>query len=208
MLKLYTDGRSPNPRAAENIIAVKGIEVEKVMIDLAAGENRGQDYVQRNPAGQLPALETEDGQVIAEVAAIGEYLEEIKPDPVLVGVSAAERAHTRMRMRQVDYLVLAPMMMGFRNSEGAAFFESRMRIQPEIGAPMKLVAGDGVAWLDAQMQGQDFICGNNLTYVDCIFYPLAGFVAKVSQPFDPELKNIAAYMQRLSEHEIIGAKSL
>lgn len=208
MLKLYTAERAPNPRAAENIIAIKGIEVEKVAIDLNAGENRGDDFVARNPAGQLPALELEDGQVIAEVSAIAEYLEELKPDPVLVGVNAAERAHTRMRMRQVDYLVLGPMMYGFRNSEGADFFSSRMRIQPEIGAPMKLVAGDGVAWLDAQMQDCDFICGDRLTYVDCIFYPLAGFIAKVSQPFDPDLKNINAYMQRLSEHDIIGAKSL
>lgn len=207
-MKLYTAERAPNPRAAENIIALKGIDVEKVYIDLNGGENRGDDFTKINPAGQLPALDTDDGQIIAEVSAIAEYLEEIKPDPVLVGVTAAERAHTRMRMRQVDYLVLAPMTYGFRNSEGADFFKSRMRIQPEIGAPMKLVAGDGVAWLEAQMAGCDFICGDRLTYVDCIFYPLAGFIAKVSQPFGEDMKNINAYMQRLSEHEIIGAKSL
>jgi glutathione S-transferase len=208
MLKLYTDGRSPNPRAAENIIAVKGIEVEKIIVDMGAGENRDAAFLKRNQAGQLPALETEDGQVIAEVAAIAEYLEEIKPDPVLVGITAGERAHTRMRMRQVDYLVLAPMMYGFRNSEGAAFFKDRVRIDPTVGAPMKLMAGDGLAWLDGQMQGQDFICGDRLSYVDCAFYPLVGFIAKVSQPIDPDLKNLTSYMQRLSEHEIIGAKSL
>lgn len=207
-MKLYTTDRAPNPRAAENIIAIKGMDIEKVMIDLNGGENRGDDFLARNPAGQLPALETDDGQIIAEVAAIAEYLEEVKPDPVLVGNNAAERAHTRMRMRQVDYLVLAPMMYGFRNSEGAAFFESRMRIQPEIGAPMKLNAADGLAWLDTQIAGQDFICGDALRYVDCVFYPLVAMLSKVSQPIDPELKNITAYMQRLSAHEIIGAKSL
>ena len=208
MMKLYTDGRSPNPRAAENVIAVKGIEVEKVMVDLMGGENRAEAYVKRNPAGQLPALETEEGQIIAEVSAIAEYLEELKPDPVLVGRTATERAHTRMRMRQCDYLILAPMMTGFRNSEGAAFFENRMRIQPEIGAPTKLVAGDGVAWLDTQMNGHDFICGAHLTYVDCIFYPLVSFVAKVSQPIDPGLKNITAYMKRCAAHEVLGADAL
>lgn len=207
-MKLYTADRAPNPRAAENIIALKDIEVEKIIIDLNGGENRRDDFLKINPAGQLPALQTDNGQIIAEVAAIAEYLEEVKPDPVLVGANAAERAHTRMRVRQVDYLVLAPMMMGFRNSEGAEFFKTRMRIEPEIGEPMKLVAGDGLAWLDAQMQGCDFICGDRLTYVDCIFYPLAGFISKVSQPFDPDFKNLSAYMQRLSEHEIIGAKSL
>ncbi len=208
MLKLYTHGTSPNPRGAENVIAVKQIEVEKITIDLMAGENRQSDFVQRNPAGQLPALETEEGQIIAEVAAIAEYLEELKPDPVLVGDTAAERAYTRMRMRQCDYLVLAPMMMGFRHSEGAEFFASRMRIMPEIGAATKLIGGDGLAWLDAQLTGNDFICGQRLTYVDCAFYPMILFLTNIGQPLDPALKNIADYMARCAAHDVLGAKTL
>ena len=206
MIKLYTAVNAPNPRALENIIAIKQIEVENITVDLIGGENRGDDYVKTNPAGQLPCIELEDGQVIAEVAAIAEYLEELKPDPVLVGNSAAERAHARMRMRQCDYLILAPGMTGFRNTEGADFFRSRMRIDETIGAPMKRNTEDGFAWLDSQLVGHDFICGDELRYVDCIFYPLVLFLSKVSIPIAPELKNLTAYMQRLSEHEIIGAK--
>lgn len=208
MIKFYTAAHAPNPRAVENILAIKQFEVETVSIDLMGGENRGADFAKVNPAGQLPCIELEDGTVIAEVAAIAEYIEELKPDPVLVGINAAERAHTRMRMRQVDYLVLAPMMTGYRHSEGADFFKSRMRITPEIGPHMKLIAADGLAWLDKQIEGQDYICGNELRYVDCAFYPLVSFLAKVSQPIDTGLKNLTAYMQRLSEHAIIGAKSL
>ncbi|MGB0479059.1 MAG: glutathione binding-like protein, partial [Parvibaculales bacterium] len=65
---------------------------------------------------------------------------------------------------------------------------------------------DGFAWLDSQLVGQDFICGDELRYVDCIFYPLVLFLSKVSIPIDADLKNLTAYMQRLSEHDIIGAK--
>ena len=206
MIKLYTAVNAPNPRALENIIAIKQIEVETITVDLIGGENRGDDYVKTNPAGQLPCIELEDGQVIAEVAAIAEYLEELKPDPVLVGNNAAERAHTRMRMRQCDYLIFAPGMAGFRNTEGADFFRSRMRIDETIGAPMKRNTEDGFAWLDSQLVAQDFICGDELRYVDCIFYPLVLFLSKVSIPIDSDLKNLTAYMQRLSEHDIIGAK--
>jgi glutathione S-transferase len=208
MLKFYTADRAPNPRAVENILAIKGIEVETISVDLLGGENRSDDFATVNPAGQLPALQTPEGQVIAEVAAIAEYLEELRPDPVLVGSTAAERAHTRMRMRQMDYLVLAPMMMGYRHSEGAAFFGPRMRIDPNIGATMKLIGHDGLAWLETQMQDNDFICGPRLTYVDCAFYPLVSFLAKVSQPVDADLKNITAYMARCASHEVLGAKSL
>ena len=71
---------------------------------------------------------------------------------------------------------------------------------------MKRNTEDGFAWLDSQLVGQDFICGDELRYVDCIFYPLVLFLSKFSIPIAPELKNLTAYMQRLSEHEIIGAK--
>ena len=206
MIKLYTAEHAPNPRALENIIAIKQIEVETVIIDLMGGENRSDEFGKTNSAGQLPCIELEDGQVIAEVAAIAEYLEELKPDPVLVGNNAAERAHTRMRMRQCDYLILAPAMAGFRNTEGADFFRPRMRIDETIGTPMKRNAEDGMHWLDGELAGQDFICGGELRYVDCIFYPLISFIAKVSLPINEDFKNLTAYMQRLSEHKIIGAK--
>lgn len=206
MIKFYTAKNAPNPRALENIIAIKQIEVETVTIDLIGGENRGDGFVKTNPAGQLPCIELEDGQVIAEVAAIAEYLEELKPDPVLAGHDAAERAHTRMRMRQCDYLIIAPGMAGFRNAEGADFFRPRMRIDETIGTPMKANTADGLRWLDGEMAGQDFICGDELRYVDCIFYPIVSFLSKVGQPLDDDLKNLNAYMQRLAEHEIIGAK--
>ena len=206
MIKLYTAERAPNPRALEIIIAMKQIEVETITIDLVGGENRSDEFGKTNSAGQLPCIELEDGQVIAEVAAIAEYLEELKPDPVLVGNDAAERAHTRMRMRQCDYLILAPAMTGFRNSEGADFFRSRMRIDETIGTPMKRNAEDGMRWLDGELAGQDFICGDELRYVDCIFYPLISFISKVSLPLNEDFKNLTAYMQRLSELEIIGAE--
>ena len=206
MIKFYTAERAPNPRALENIIAIKQIEVETITVDLVGGENRSDAFAKTNPAGQLPCIELEDGQVIAEVAAIAEYFEELKPDPVLVGHTAAERAHTRMRMRQCDYLILAPGMAGFRNTEGADFFRARMRIDETIGTPMKRNATDGLQWLDGQLAGQKYICGDDIRYVDCIFYPLVQFLSKVSLPVDDEFKNLHSYMQRLSEHPIIGAK--
>ncbi len=208
MLKFYTAPMAPNPRAAENILAIKSIEVETILVDLMGGENRSDAFVGVNPAGQLPALVTPEGQVIAEVAAIAEYLEELKPDPVLIGSTAAERAHTRMRMRQMDYLVLSPMMMGYRHSEGAEFFGPRMRIDPAIGATMKLIGHDGLSWLESQMEGHDFICGDQLTFVDCAVYPLVLFLSKVSQPIDADMKNITHYMARCASHEVLGAKSL
>lgn len=203
-MKIYTSKIGPNPAALKNVVALKNMDIPIEEIDLMGGENRGEAYLKINPAGQLPCLQTDSGAVIAEVAAIAEYLEELQPDPILCGATAEERALTRMRMRQIDYLILAPMMAGYRHCEGKDFFASRMRIDEAYGPPSKLIAGDGLAWLDKQIDGQTYLCGERLTYVDAAFVPLVGFLAKVSQPLDPALTNINAYMARMSEHEIIG----
>jgi glutathione S-transferase len=50
--------------------------------------------------GQMPALELEDGTVIAEITVICEYLDETTPGLSLIGSNARERADTRMWVRQ------------------------------------------------------------------------------------------------------------
>ena len=83
-----------------------------------AGENRQEPYLAKNPAGQMPALELDDGVVLAEILPICEYLEEIAPDPPLIGTNAEERAMTRMWTRRIDLNICEPMANGFRFAEG------------------------------------------------------------------------------------------
>jgi glutathione S-transferase len=63
------------------------------------------DFLALNPSGLTPVLvEMEKGQrtVICEVRAILEHLEEIAPEPNLLGRSPAERAETRRLMQWFD----------------------------------------------------------------------------------------------------------
>ena len=93
-MKIY-DSFGPNPRALRMFLLEKGIEVPKVEVDLLGMENRRPPYTDRNPGGQLPALELDDGRVIGETVAIFEYLEERIPKPPLVGSTPEERAEAR-----------------------------------------------------------------------------------------------------------------
>ena len=206
-MKIYTSSVGPNPEALRHILAIKELDIETVEIDIVAGENRAEAFLKINPAGQVPCLQLDDGTIIAEVAAIAEYLEEIKPDPVLSGSTAGARAETRMRMRQLDYLVLAPMIAGYRHAEGKDFFASRMLLIDDYGPGSKQIALEGLKWLDKILDGQDYICGARLTYVDIAAYPLMNFLAKVSLPIPQELTHLTAYMARLAGHEIIGQRA-
>src|SRR3981081_3561669 len=95
-MKLFNSG-GPNPRMVRMFMAEKGFDVPKVDVDLRGGENRREPYVSKvNPAGQCPALELDDGTVLAEITAICEYVDEKKKDtPSLIGDTPEEGARPR-----------------------------------------------------------------------------------------------------------------
>src|SRR5690348_11282092 len=110
--RLY-DSFGMNPRIIRFYLAEKGIDLPRQEIDILSAENRGAEYLKLNPAGQMPALELSDGTHIAETAAIIEYLEELHPEPPLIGSTPKERAVTRMWWRRVELGICRPMVQGF-----------------------------------------------------------------------------------------------
>ena len=62
---------APNPRVVDMFAAEKGFDFsETIEVDLGGGENRRGEYLERNPAGQVPCVELADGTIIAETIAI------------------------------------------------------------------------------------------------------------------------------------------
>ena len=55
-MQLY-DSFGPNPRAMRIFLAEKGITIPTKTVDIMKAENRREPYTDRNPGGQLPALE-------------------------------------------------------------------------------------------------------------------------------------------------------
>ena len=74
-MKFY-DSVGPNPRIVRIFMAEKAIEMPKQTVDLRGGENREAEHLKRNPHGQMPTLELDDGSYLSEITAICEYLEE------------------------------------------------------------------------------------------------------------------------------------
>lgn len=192
-MKFY-DSLGPNPKLVRMFAAEKGFafpEVEKV--DLMAGANRQEPYLSKNPAGQMPALELDDGLVISETVAICEYLEELQPRPPLIGADPAQRAETRMWVRRVEWKVTQPLADGFRFGEGLALFKNRIRTLPEASAGLKAIAKDGLAWLDRQLEGRETIVPKRFTLADIVLFAFVDFGASVGQPLDPANRNLARW---------------
>jgi glutathione S-transferase len=195
-VKFY-NSLGPNPRLVRMFMLEKGIELPLEEVDIMAGENRQAGYLSKNPAGELPALELDDGSVIAETTVICEYLEDQNPEPPLIGSSANARANVRMWTRRVELAVTGPMTDAFRSGAGQAMFKDRRHLIPEAVADWQAIGQEGLTRLDEQIAGRDFIAGDSLSLADIVAYCLLDFAAAVGQPIDPSNKNVLAWFERI-----------
>jgi glutathione S-transferase len=195
-MQLY-DSFGPNPRAMRMFLAEKGITIPTKNVDLMGAENRRPPYTDRNPGGQLPALELDNGKCLGETVAIWEYLEEKHPTPALIGATAEERAEARQWQRRIELQITEHLYNGFRYSEGLELFKPRMRVLPEAADGLKAVVQDKLKWLDKLLEGKQYIAGDRFTVADIILYCALDFGTSVKQPLDPSLKNVNAWFNRV-----------
>ena len=196
-MKLY-NSIGPNPRMVRMFMAEKGFDVPKVDVDLMGGENRREAYTKVNPAGQCPALELDDGTVLAEITAICEYVDEKKKDtPSLIGDTPEERAKTRMWTRRIDLNIAEPALNGFRFSQGLKLFEKRIRCIPEAADGLKATAQDRLKWLDGLMGDKPFVAGDKLSMADIMLFAMVDFMGQVGQALPADCKNLTAWYGRM-----------
>src|SRR5262245_32698676 len=95
MIKLYTFPPSTNSRKVRIALLEKGLEFERINIDLSKREQKNPEYLQIHPFGQLPALDDE-GFIVYDSTIINEYLEDEYPYPALMPKDSEGRARVRM----------------------------------------------------------------------------------------------------------------
>jgi glutathione S-transferase len=196
-MKFY-NSVGPNPRAVRMFMAEKGFDVPRVEVDLRGGENRREPYLKVNPAGQCPALELDDGSVLAEITAICEYVDEVKKDtPSLIGDTAEERAKTRMWVRRIDLNIMEPGANGFRFAEGIKLFQNRVHCIPQAADDLKATAREKLVWLDGLMGSKPFVAGDKITLADILLFTFLDFFGTVGQPLSPDCKNLTAWFGRM-----------
>jgi glutathione S-transferase len=195
--RLY-DSFGMNPRIVRFYLAEKGIDVPRQEVDILGAENRRANYLDRNPAGQLPTLELSDGSFIAETAAIIEYLEELHPEPALIGSTPKERAITRMWWRRVEIGICRPMVLGFYYSEAIDLFETRFQCYPEQADAQKEIARTGMRWLDDVMN-EPWLAGDRFSVADICLYCYIDQLCDIGQPIPAELQRLNAWFERVGE---------
>ncbi len=90
---------SPYSRKVRLVLAEKKLPFE---LRIERVWNRREEYLHLNPAGSVPTLVDDNGQVVADSSVICEYLAELYPDTPLLGRSVGERVEVRRLVAWFD----------------------------------------------------------------------------------------------------------
>jgi glutathione S-transferase len=164
-MKLYEEGRAPNPRRVRIFLAEKGLSAPRIQIDINKGEHKTPAFTALNPLQRTPALELDDGTVIAESIAICRYFEELHPDPPLFGVGALGKALVEMWQRRIEFGLLGAVAAAFRHLH-PAMAQMEVPQVPEWGEANKSKALAFLRLLDARLADSRFVCGEAFTVAD------------------------------------------
>jgi glutathione S-transferase len=170
-VRLYVFPVAPNPTKLRSYVAEKGIEIEQVLVDLREGAQRQPEFRAKNPLGRLPVLELDDGEYIAESLPIIEYLEELHPDPPMIGRTPRERLRVRSAERLVDTGVLVPAALVVHATRSPLGMPPR----PDMAEFYRSRLEEVLPAVDAKLGETAFACGERPTIADCTLWAALGF---------------------------------
>jgi glutathione S-transferase len=196
---------APNPTKVRLYIAEKEaggatLGVDESLVNLPSGEQNSPEHLARNPLGKLPTLELDDGSYVVESLAIIEFLEELHPEPAMIGRDPRERARVRELERICDLGVLLSIgrwVHATRSPLGLA-------PSPEIAEYAREALKRPLQLLDSCLaDGRTFVAGSQPTVADCTLAAALQFGRFGEFAPDPSLENLLAWDRRYRERPAV-----
>lgn len=204
-MKLYEMKGPPSPRRVRVFLAEKGVEVETVEVNIREGAQFSKEIMAKNPRCTIPFLELDDGTVISEVDAICRYFEEIYPDPPLFGASAEERAVVNNWEHIIELDGFGSVAEALRNSaerlkDRALTGAANVAQIPELAARGLERIDRFFVDLDTQLEGREFIAGDNFSIADITALIVVDFAGIVKKTPPDSLSNLHRW------HQVVSAR--
>jgi glutathione S-transferase len=195
-MKLYFHPMSGNSRRVLLVATHLDVPLERIVVDLPSGEQRGPQHLSRNPNGLVPVLEDE-GFLLWESRAIMQYLAERTPGQALFPTDPRGRAEVNR------WLFWCAAHMAPANS--VLVYENFVKAITGRGAPDPAEVARGEALvakhapvLDAHLAGRTWVAEDRLTLAD--FSLASGFaLAGPGRLPIASYANIRAWLGRVQE---------
>lgn len=202
-MKLYDFPLAPNPKKVRVYLAEKGIAMTIEPIDAIGGANRTPEFLAKNPLGGLPVLELNDGTCLPESLAIMEYLEELHPEPPMIGREPFARARVRATERICDLGVLGSTAAVFQNT--SPFFAGRLKQSAEAAENGQNRLAVNLKVVNGLIGANPFVCGPTPTIADCTLFAALEFANFAGITLDPQLGNILRWQAAFKERPSAAA---
>jgi len=204
-MKFYDCSTAPSPRRVRIFLAEKGISLPTVQVDLRNGEQFSPAFRAINPDCTVPALVLDDGTVIADAVAICGYLEELHPEPPLIGTTPQERAVVTALNRQIERDGFFAAMDAFRNVakglKGRALPGPHDYEQiPELAARGRVRVEHFFRAMDARLADREYVAGPRFTIADISTLVLTDFAGWAKLSIPPECTHLRRW------HAVVAAR--
>ena len=200
MIKLYTYPASSNSRKVRVVLLEKGLEFERVTIDLSKREQKSPEYLKIHPFGTVPALDDE-GFVVYDSTMINEYLEDEYPDTPLMPKDSEGRARARL-MEDLRDSHFNPAC-GQLNRE---LRKPEAERDPKVIEQARAKITECFDRLEKELEGREYLAGS-FSLGDIAFIPNIDTLDRIQVQIDPKYKNIHAWIARLKARPSFAASA-
>jgi glutathione S-transferase len=196
-MKLHTGDLSPYSAKVRMQIYAKGIT--DIEFDLDPSFRQGK-FSKISPIGRIPVLDIGEGDIIPESEVIAEFLEEIYPNPPMLGDDPRSRAKVRTISRIADIYLMNNIFLALPQL-------SRRTRNDAIRDLLVAQVTRGMGALEGHFGTGEFAVGDNMTIADCTLVPALWLCHNtvprldVPAPIEATTK-VAAYWTRIQNNEI------
>lgn len=209
-ITFYDCATAPSPRRARMVLAEKRVEVKTVQIDLRNGEQFSDAFRAINPACTVPVLTTPDGEHLCDNASIARWLEEVYPDPPLMGTGAIGKARVAEWLWRAEFEGLMAIMEVLRNTSRA--MAGRALPGPHAVEQIPALAERGgerarrfMAVLDARLSEMPWLAGDQFSVADIAAFVFVEFAGWVKITPDPQHTALAGWLDAVRARPSAGA---
>lgn len=175
-----------------------GLPYDYHLVNMAAGESQSPAYLGINPAGKVPALQTDEG-ILVESLAIVNYLGALKPDSGLIPVTPFARA----RYDQWTLFAVTELEQPLWTIAKNKFALPKEQRCSEIFPTAQWEFQKALRLLSLGLDTHPYILGDAFTAADILLTQTLFWGMAFGQPIEQD--NLKDYLSRLGNRPALSA---
>ena len=186
---------SPNACSLAPHIVLRelGLPFELIKVDLQQHlTEQGEDFYRLNKKGQVPVLQLEDGSFLTEGAVISQFLvDQFERKDLLPEINTPERYQTLSWMNFIASEIHKAYSPFFHESYGE-----------ESKTIFSTILNKHYAWIDQQLDGQNYLMGSNFTIADIYLFVVTRWADFIGLDLGHFI-HLKAFMQRIAHRQTV-----